>query len=243
MEIFMEIHQGLPREAPGDDESTLRALKLMINLPASPSLLDIGCGPGAQTISLACHSHSQITAVDMHQPFLNELNQRAVLKGISSRINTVNASMFKLPFTQPFDAIWSEGAIYIIGFAEGLKSWRPLLKPGGYVAVTELSWIKPAPPKEIVNYWLPEYPGMATVEENLARIQSSGYHLLDHFILPESAWWQPYYHPMAARITHLREKYLSDPEAQHILDNAQLEIEMYHKYSAWYGYVFYVMQG
>ena len=222
--------------------STLRALALMKDLPFAPSILDIGCGPGAQTITLARNSSAHITAVDVHQPFLDELARRAADAALSACIDTVNASMFELAFEKPFDVIWSEGAIYIIGFERGLRTWRPLLKPGGYVAVTELSWIKPDPPEGIRKYWQADYPGMLSVDKNLAVLRAAGYRELGHFVLPESSWWKPYYYPMEARIVELRERYRADLEVQALLDIKQLEIEMYRKYSEWYGYIFYVMQ-
>ena len=42
--------------------------------------------------------------------------------------------MEHLPFgKEEFDLIWSEGAIYNIGFQRGLKEWREYIKPGGYI--------------------------------------------------------------------------------------------------------------
>jgi len=242
-EIFWQVHCDLPREGPGDEQSTLRALAQMKDLPSAPSILDIACGPGAQTLVLARQPGAQVTAVDTHQPFLDDLSQRAAVAGVAGRIRLLNMSMFALSFPEQFDLLWSEGAIYIIGFEAGLKAWRPLLKPGGYVAVTEISWLKPNPPAEVFSYWEREYPAMATVAENLERVQRAGYRLLDHFTLPESAWWEPYYHPIEQRIAQLREKYLGNAEAQSILDEHAREVEMYRQYSAWYGYEFYIMQG
>jgi len=242
-EIFWAVHQDLPREGPGDDESTLRAFEMLEGLPAAASILDIGCGPGAQTVALACRAvQSKIVAVDTHQPFLDDLSRRAAKAGVAERIQPLNISMFELSFDAQFDLIWSEGAIYIIGFEEGLRKWRPLLKPGGYVAVTEISWLKPDVPKPALDFWLEAYPEMETVEENLARLSRAGYRALGHFALPESAWWQDYYNPMAVRIENMRHKYRGNEEAQNILDMEYAEIELYRKYSAYYGYVFYVMQ-
>lgn len=242
MDIFFEIHRDLPREAPGDDESTLRAFRLMQAVPDAARILDVGCGPGAQTVALARYSQATVTAVDTHQPFLDELKRRAVAAGVAERVNTVQASMFALDFDEPFDVIWSEGAVYIIGFEDGLRAWRKLLKPGGYVAVTELSWLQPNPPQDALKFWQEGYPGMATVEENLARLRRAGYQPVAHFTLPESSWWQSYYGPMAARIAQLREKYRDNAEAQRFLDMEAAEIDLYRQFSAWYGYVFYVMQ-
>lgn len=150
--------------------------------------------------------------------------------------------MFDLHFDEAFDVMWSEGAIYIIGFETGLRAWRPLLKAGGFVAVTELSWIKPDPPPEILDNWARDYPGMVSMEGNLSRIRAAGYREVESFVLPESSWWEPYYLPMQARVQELREKYRGNAEAQGQLDAELIEIEMYRKYSAWYGYVFYVIK-
>ena len=240
-EIFWAVHRDLPREGPGSDEATRQALAMLPDLPPAPRILDVGCGPGAQTVVLAQESGGMVTAVENHQPFLDDLTRRAARAGVSERIRLLNASMFDLDFAEPFDLLWSEGAIYIIGFERGLREWRRLLKPGGYVAVTDLTWLKPNPPAEVAAFWQTECPELATIEENLARLTAAGYRALGHFVLPESAWWDHYYNPMAARIVMLREHYQGDTEALRLLDGEQAEIELYRHYSAWYGYVFYVV--
>ncbi|MEW6497943.1 MAG: class I SAM-dependent methyltransferase [Cyanobacteriota bacterium] len=239
MDIFFELHQGLPREAPGNQESTRRAFSLLTHLPPKPSILDIGCGPGQQSIVLAQLSDGVITAVDTHEPFLEELKRRAIAQGVSEQVRFINASMFSLEFeAHSFDLIWSEGAIYIIGFEQGLKTWKPLLKPGGYLVVSELSWLKLNPPQEVREYWATNYPAMNSIEDNLKLIEAAGYRKISHFILPESAWWDDYYTPLEQRITLLRNQYKDDA----ILQEEEQEIDFYRTYSDWYGYLFYLMQ-
>jgi len=243
MDIFFELHQDLPREGPGDNPSTRKALAFLTDLPSQPSILDIGCGPGMQTVELARCTKGKIIAIDTHQPFLEKLKQRAQAEGVSDKITAVNMSMFALEFeAKSFDAIWSEGAIYIMGFEQGLRACRPFLKPGGYVAVTEISWLRPQPPSEVQTFWAAEYPGMRTVEENLEIVRAAGYREIGHFVLLPSAWWEGYYTPQEARIAMLRKKYRDDVEAIQLLDASQLEIDLYRKYLDWYGYVFYIMQ-
>src|SRR5262249_4216119 len=95
-----------------------------------------------QTLVLARETAGHVTGVDQHQPFLDELNRRAAREGLAERIATVNASMSALDFPDAdFDLIWSEGAIYVMGFAEGLRAWKRLLKRDGVIAVTEISWL------------------------------------------------------------------------------------------------------
>lgn len=241
-EVFWSIHRDLPREGPGCDAATLQAFAMLPDLPAVPAILDIGCGPGAQTIALARAGQAVITAVDTHQPFLDDLARRAAQAGVAARIRPVKASMFDLAFDACFDLLWSEGAIYIIGFQEGLRRWRRLLRPGGYLAVTELSWLKPDPPAAALRFWQEAYPGMASVERNLAHLSAAGYRSLGHFTVPESGWWEEYYRPMAARIAQARATYRDNPDALRVLDVEYAEIELYRQYAAWYGYEFYVMR-
>jgi ubiquinone/menaquinone biosynthesis C-methylase UbiE len=243
MDIFFEVHCDLPREGPGDNASTRKAYSLLTGLPPKPRILDIGCGPGMQTVELAKISGGTLVAVDTHTPFLDALRGSAAAEGVTEHIDIQQASMFDLQFPEhSFDLLWCEGAIYIIGFGEGLRTWRRLLKEDGCVAVTELSWIKTNPPSEIVTYWKENYPAIRTIAENLQTAADAGYLVIDHFILPDSSWWDNYYHPMEKRIAMLREKFRGDEAVQKDLDGHQEEVEMFRKYSEWYGYVFYVLK-
>jgi ubiquinone/menaquinone biosynthesis C-methylase UbiE len=243
MEFFFEIHKDLPREGPGDNASTRKALELIPGVPQKPAILDVGCGPGVQTRELARVTGGAVIAADTHQPFLDRLKVSAEQEGLAKQITTVNKSMDELDYPDAsFDIIWSEGAIYIMGFGAGLADWKRLLKPGGCIAVTEATWLKPDPPKEIADFWNGAYPDMDTVEGNLKTIESLGYRVLGHFTLPESCWLEEYYAPMIERVAMLREKYAGDAEKQAMLDEELVEVELYKKHSAWYGYEFYVMQ-
>ena len=134
--IFWEVHSGLPREGPGDNKSTKKAYMMLKDLPKNPCILDVGCGPGMQTIELAKLSSGRIVALDNHQPFLDDLNTSAEKEGVGNRIRTVNGDMFNLDYkNNSFNLLWSEGAIFIIGFEKGLRKWRRLLTANGYLVV------------------------------------------------------------------------------------------------------------
>jgi ubiquinone/menaquinone biosynthesis C-methylase UbiE len=243
IKYFFEIHSNLPREGPGDSRSTRRAYRALTGLPERPSILDVGCGPGMQTIELAKISNAEITALDIHQPFLDELAKRAQVEGVNGKIKLVKSDMCCLDFgLKSFDVIWCEGAIYIVGFERGLREWNKFLVDGGYFVVSELCWIDPNPPREVKDYITKVYPSAKPVRENLQIIKEANYHVIDYFILPESSWWENYYLPILSKVPGLKKKYQDNKEALATIAMEEEEIEMFRRHSKYYGYVFYVLQ-
>lgn len=241
--IFFEIHTDLEREGPGSRDATERAFRAIPNASAISRVVDAGCGPGAQTLQLAELTDAEIFAVDTHAPFLEVLRRQVDRRGLSHRVHAMNADMAQLPFEPAsLDLIWSEGAIYNIGFRHGLELWRPLLAPGGVVVVSEATWLRPNPPAEIRDFWDAAYPAMTTRRANEAGVHDAGFELLDSFPLPEDAWWEGYYRPLERRIGELRRTYVDAPYALAVLDAEEEEIEMFRRYSSYYGYVFYVLR-
>jgi ubiquinone/menaquinone biosynthesis C-methylase UbiE len=242
-DVLYELFSNVPRQGPGSNECTRKAYHLISNLPPQPHILDVGCGAGMPTLELARISNGKVTAVDTYRPFLDELRKNAKSEGLDERIETINGSMFELPFTKnSFDIIWSEGAIFVIGFKKGLREWKPLLRRGGYLVVSELTWIRPEMPHEIRIYLEGAYPAIKDIEGNREIISQADYTEVGSFILPESCWWANFYEPLQRHLNLLKTKYTGNSEATEALDAIQLEIDMYRKYSRYYSYVFYLMQ-
>jgi SAM-dependent methyltransferase len=251
-EILFRIHRDIPREGPGDAASTRRAYSMLQGMAAQPRILDVGCGPGLQTIQLAQQAGGQVVGLDVHGEYLRQLNKSALAAGLQARIHAVQGSMSSMPFPDRlFDAIWAEGSIYIVGFEEGLIGWKRMLRPRGCIAATHLSWLTTGPagaaadiPDVPKAFWTEKYPAIATITENLAIADACGYDAIGHFTLPESAWWTDYYEPLERRLADIRRDphIAEDAVAQAAMAGTQAEIDLYRRYADVYGYVFYVLR-
>ena len=130
--------------------------------------------------------------------------------------------MYILPFEKlSLDLIWSEGAIYNIGFERGINEWRDYLKPNGYIAVSESSWFTEKRPAEIHDFWMQGYQEIDTIPVKVAQMQRAGYLPVASFVLQEKCW-------------------TDNETVKKLIEFQHLEEALYNKYKGFYGYVFYI---
>lgn len=249
MKVFYEVFDAsLPRLAPGDDGSTRRALEALYGpelagAGAGLRVLDMGCGTGTQTLRLATELDCRVTAVDNHAPYLAELHRRAVERGLTDRIETRCADMKEMnPGNEEFDLVWAEGSAFVLGIAGALARWHGFLAPGAALGFSDLVWLRGDAPAECHTFFGEEYPAIDDVATVLEWIAECGYDAVEHFALPESSWWEPFYRLLGKRVDELEGKFVGDETAGTVLAMCRREIEMYRKYSSYYGYVFFLVR-
>ncbi|MBM3794291.1 MAG: class I SAM-dependent methyltransferase [Acidobacteria bacterium] len=242
--LLYHLHDGLPRQAPGSDESTCEALR---RLPEAKGrrVLDIGCGPGRSALVLAAEPKvAHVTAIDIHRPYLDHLTAAAAARGLGERVTARRMSMAKMRFAPAsFDLVWCEGAAYFLGIRESLEAWRPLLAAGGCAAFTELCWLVPPSqrPRETVEYWVKAYPAMRSSRLHQQTARAAGYRVLGTFALPDRDWWDEYLAPLEARMELLAAEAARSRTLSRLMAESRSAIALYRRHSRSFGYVFHLV--
>ncbi|MFI8962143.1 GNAT family N-acetyltransferase [Streptomyces sp. NPDC053493] len=247
-DAFFALHHGLPRQGPGSDTTTRRLLALAGPLPERPRVLDLGCGPGRSALLLAAETNAEVTAVDLHEPFLAELRRAADARGLGDRVRTLRADMGALgapPAAQggqglpdgSFDLVWAESSVFVLGFDRALREWRRLLAPGGTLVLTECVWTTDAPGPEARAFWEEHYR-LRTVAGNAAAAVEAGYHVLGTFPQPETDW-DEYYGPLAR---HADAADTSVPGMAAAVAGARAEIALRREHGGDYGYAGFALR-
>jgi len=231
---------GMEKLGPGSNADTLKVLEMLPKKPY-PLVVDAGCGSGRQSLVLAKQLQTVIHAVDSHEPFLRSLEKRAKDAGIEHLIQTLCMDMADIPNAfQEIDLLWSEGSAYNIGFTNALSRWRTVIKPNGFLVVSELSWLRKDIPAEVCQFFESGYPDMRSADQNLSVIQEIGYKVLGAHILPKEAWIEDYYEILAPRAKELLDH--PDDSVRSFAAETVEEVRIFGRSEGCYGYVFYVLQ-
>lgn len=239
--LIAEFFEGLDRQGPGGDEQTLGALSFMRDqLPANCAIADLGCGTGRATATIASALDCHITAIDLLPQMIEGLKTRIAERQLQSKITPRLGSMADLTFAdESLDVIWSEGAIYNIGFERGLGEWRRYLKTGGLVAVTDCCWLSDRRPAD-TKWFTDNFTEIDTVANKLAILQHAGYEPVAAFVLPRHCWTTNYYEPMAVRLEEFERLYADNQSAAMLCHQLRTEIDYYNRLGDLYGYLFFV---
>lgn len=242
LSLLIDLHRDGVRQGPGGAAETRRAIALSgLHETTGLRIADIGCGTGASTLVLAKELDAEIIAVDRAADFLTELERRAQREAVGERIRSVAASMEDLSFeAESLDAIWSEGAIYNMGFENGIRAWRRFLKPGGVIAVSDLTWLTAERPAALDDHWNRAYPEVATASAKLALLETHGYSPVGYFPLGRRCWLGNYYRPMQRRFDGFLARHNSSEAARAIVEAEQFEIDLYERFAIFVSYGFYL---
>ena len=151
---FLEALWGEGRLSPGGPQEVARVLD---GLPvAGKRVLDIGCGSGGITLSLARdHGAATVTGIDVEGPVCAEARRRAARAGFAGEVRILRVTPGPWPFADAaFELVFSKDSIVHIADKEWLarEAFR-VLAPGGWFAASD--WLiahDRAPTPEMVQY-------------------------------------------------------------------------------------------
>jgi len=233
-EAFFTLHQGLPREGPGEPVDVRWAIEVA-GTRGPVRVLDAGCGPGADLVTLAeALPEAHIEGVDVQSSFVSEAMERVSKFGNRFGVRVGEMATVRGPYA----LIWCASAAYFLGVTEVLARWRAALAPGGRVALSEVVWIGDDPAPVLREFWQ-EYPAMSDVAGLRARIAAAGYEILGERLLSETAW-EAYYGPLEARIATLRRGPVTQALAE-VLEDAETEIALRRQFPGDFGYLLTVV--
>jgi len=116
-------------------------------------VLEVGCGIGSTTCYIAKQYGCRVVGIDISTGMVAKARGRARRRGLDSRIEFRVADAQSLPFADgTFDAVIDESVTAFVGDkCRALAEYARVVKPGHYVGLNEVTWIK-TPSPELVKY-------------------------------------------------------------------------------------------
>jgi ubiquinone/menaquinone biosynthesis C-methylase UbiE len=132
----------------GSMEATRELIELC-HIGSGQYVLDVGCGVGATPCYLAKAVGCRVVGVDLVERMIDQSRQRARAEGVENRVEFRVADAHDLPFQDGlFDAVIAESLnIFFDDKTPALREYIRVTKPGGYVGMTEMTWLKPPSPE------------------------------------------------------------------------------------------------
>jgi len=236
---FYMAYKDLDRLSPGSTDTTLKVIdKIDIDDNGELNILDVGCGVGTSTILLANYfKNAEVEAIDLFKHYLDVLDEKISKNDLESRVFSYKMDMNDLDFAnEDFDIVFAEASAEIIGFKRALKEWKRLLKPNGYIIISDVSWIQ-KPSSKSVKFWKNIYDDVDSIENKIRQIKNEGYEFSDYVIVPKEDW-NSYYNKLEKNLNKLS----GDKSAKDFIGQIKREINHYRQNSDDYSYVFYIMR-
>lgn len=199
---------------------TKRAFKMLLTMD-KPCILDIGSGTGGPSIELSSLSNGEIIGIDIDNKALEIMQSKIDKAGLSERIKLKNISLYNTGFPDEcFDLLWEEGVLHLLDVKKSFTECNRILKKDGYLVMFET---------------------IAYMKKKQKKIVKFGFELVNHFLLPEAAWWTEYYQPLEERIKELKMKYKDSKDLEK-LEPFEHEIEMVRPNPKAFDCGFYIFQ-
>ena len=127
----------------------------LCHVDESSHVLDVGCGVGMTPVYMAKQLGCRVVGVDLRESMIEQARARATREGLEQQVELRVADARNLPFEDAlFDVVMGESVASLLADKQtGIKEFVRVTKPGGYVGINEMTWLKAGPPPALVDYY------------------------------------------------------------------------------------------
>ncbi len=223
---------------------TKKVLKQIHLKEPHPAVANIGFGKGNECLLLAKH-YSNIVAIEGNAGYIEEFTKRVEKENLKDKIQIVSSSLENLSFeNESFDLILSEGGINYSDFGSRINSWKPFLKNGGYLALSELCVFKDVElPYDLADYLCDSYPfrGIETTDYKIEQIKNAGYKLCGQHKLPDSCWFD-FYRDKTNCYEEMPQRWKNSREGNQVAEYIEEAKYFYTMYKEYFGYIYFILR-
>jgi arsenite methyltransferase len=117
-------------------------------------VLDVGCGAGQTSCFLVKRYGCRVVGVDIVERMVERSRERAEAENVADRADFRVADAQSLPFDDGiFDAVITESVtVFPEDKEKTAREYARVTKHGGYVGLSESTWLKAPPPPEIIAW-------------------------------------------------------------------------------------------
>jgi SAM-dependent methyltransferase len=129
------------------------ALLALCHIAAAREVLYVGCGIGVGPVYVARQFGCRVVGVDISEKMLAWSRQRAREEGVEDKVEFRLGNILALPFEgDRFDAVLVESVVvFVEDKAQAIRECVRVARPGGYVGMNEVFWVRPATPEMVAS--------------------------------------------------------------------------------------------
>ncbi len=139
-------------------------------------ILDVGCGVGATPCYLAKTYNCRVLGVDLLEKMVEQSRERARAMGVEERVEFRVADARDLPFEDGlFDAVLVESVnVFFKDKRKAMGEYARVTRPGGYVGITEMTWLSTPTPEKVAYYLRTVYADALEVDAWRELLENAG---------------------------------------------------------------------
>lgn len=162
----------------------IRLLGRYLRLTRDSRVLDLACGKAGPALILASDCGCRILGVERSPEFADAARRRIAAAGLESLIEVRTGDAAAFPGAEDsWDAALCLGATFVWGtIADAAPVLRPLVRPGGFVAIGEPFWRRWPPPDGIEDL------GFVGLDATVARFEAADLALVGIIASSEDDW-------------------------------------------------------